>query len=42
MRVKDEVVAVKLEEVTSRVPQLAYEYRLYKIFEGNVDGMPRV
>jgi len=42
VRVKDDDVAVKLEEVTARVPQLAYEYRLYKLFEGNVDGIPRV
>lgn len=24
------------------MPQLAYEYRLYKLFEGNVDGIPKV
>ena len=41
IRAKEEEVAVKLEEVAARVPQLQYEYQLYKLFEGGV-GIPKV
>jgi casein kinase 1 len=34
-------VAIKLEPVTTKFPQLAYEYKLYKIFHGGV-GIPQV
>lgn len=34
-------VAVKLESVKAKFPQLAYEYKLYKILAGGV-GIPRV
>jgi len=40
-----EEVAVKLESVKSRHPQLAYEYRLYRILQnksGTVPGIPAV
>jgi serine/threonine protein kinase len=41
----NEEVAIKLESVKSRHPQLAYEYRLYKILQnkaGTVVGIPNV
>lgn len=34
-------VAIKLEPVNTKFPQLAYEYKLYKIFHGGV-GIPSV
>lgn len=34
-------VAIKLEPVNTKFPQLAYEYKLYKIFHGGV-GIPAV
>lgn len=34
-------VAVKLESVKAKFPQLAYEYKLYKLLQGGV-GIPRV
>jgi len=34
-------VAIKLEPVNTKFPQLAYEYKLYKIFHGGV-GIPQV
>jgi serine/threonine protein kinase len=40
-----EEVAIKLESVKSRHPQLAYEYRLYRILQnksGTVSGIPNV
>ena len=40
-----EEIAVKLESVKSRHPQLAYEYRLYRILQnknGSVPGIPAV
>ncbi|CAF0884910.1 unnamed protein product [Rotaria sp. Silwood1] len=36
-----EYVAIKLEQILTRTPQLAYEYRFYKIL-GKCDGIPYV
>jgi serine/threonine protein kinase len=36
-----EHVAIKLEQVPTRTPQLAYEYRFYKVL-GKQDGVPNV
>ena len=36
-----EHVAIKLERIITRTPQLAYEYRFYKIL-GQHDGIPSV
>jgi len=36
-----EHVAIKLEQIPTRTPQLAYEYRFYKIL-GKHDGIPYV
>ncbi|CAF1042945.1 unnamed protein product [Rotaria sordida] len=36
-----EYVAIKLEQILTRTPQLAYEYRFYKIL-GKYDGIPYI
>lgn len=36
-----EEVAIKLEKVTAKHPQLEYEYRVYKAIAGGI-GIPRV
>jgi len=36
-----EHVAIKLEQITTRTPQLAYEYRFYKLL-GKHEGVPYV
>ena len=36
-----EHVAIKLEQIATRTPQLAYEYRFYKVL-GKHDGIPFV
>ncbi|CAF1522089.1 unnamed protein product [Rotaria magnacalcarata] len=36
-----EHVAIKLEQILTRTPQLAYEYRFYKLL-GKYDGIPRI
>jgi casein kinase 1 gamma len=37
----NEHVAIKLEQIPTRTPQLAYEYRFYKML-GKHDGVPSV
>lgn len=37
----NEHVAIKLEQILTRTPQLAYEYRFYKLL-GKHDGIPHV
>jgi len=36
----NEEVAIKLESIRSRHPQLAYEYRLYRILQNKANGAP--
>lgn len=37
----DELVAIKLESVTTKHPQLAWEYKIYSLLQGEV-GFPRI